>query len=69
MPYIVRAATKAGDCNWEFDDALDAVKKATELLGNGMKDLTLEAPNGRFYRDVEFADMLAQEETPDAPRT
>ena len=69
MPYIVRAATKAGDGNWEFDVALDAVKKATELLANGVTDLTVKAPNGRAYRDVEFAQMLTQAEATDAHHT
>lgn len=64
MPYIVRAETKAGDSEWEFDEALDAVKKATELLGNGMKGLTVQAPDGRFYGDNDLAEMLALAEIP-----
>lgn len=62
MPYIVRAWTAAGDSIWEFDEALGAVKKATELLGNGVKDLTVEAPDGETYREVDLADMLIRDE-------
>lgn len=69
MPFVVRASTQAGDSDWAFDAALDAVKKATELLGNGVKDVTVEAPDGRSYRETELTEMLAKAEASDAVRS
>lgn len=48
--------------------AVEAIQKAVELMGKGMSDVTITAPDGAVYRSREF-DRLFRKSVMDTPRS
>jgi hypothetical protein len=63
MSYIVTGTNSAGVLSLKRDSAEAAVKKAVELMGEGTRDVHITDPDGRVYRDAEFAQLYTAART------
>jgi hypothetical protein len=61
MSYIISGTDSAGALSLKRDSAAAAIKKATELLGDGCRDVCITDPDGRIYNDAEFEQLRAAE--------
>jgi hypothetical protein len=57
MSYIITGTDSAGALSLKRESAAAAVKKAVELIGEGTMDVHITDPDGRVYRDAEFAQL------------
>ena len=61
MMYLVIATTLEGPGSFQYKTAGAAVEKATELIGRGISDVTILAPDGRIYHLSDFPLLLKHE--------
>jgi hypothetical protein len=61
MSYIITGADSAGALSLKRDSAAAAIKKAFELMGDGCRDVSITAPDGRIYSHPEFDQLHAGE--------
>jgi hypothetical protein len=59
MSYIITGRDTAGVVSLKRDSAAGAVKKALELMAEGVAEVQITDPNGRLYEDAEFAQLSA----------
>jgi hypothetical protein len=59
MSYIITGTDTAGGLSLKRDTAAAALKKATELMGDGCKDVCIMDPDGRVFSHVEFDQLRA----------
>ena len=57
MSYIITGTNSVGVLSLKRELAAAATKKAIELLGDGFRDVQITSPDGRVYRDAEFAQL------------
>ncbi len=61
MSYIITGTDSAGALSLKRVSAAAAVKKALELMGDGCRDVSIAAPDGRIYGHSEFDQLHAAE--------
>jgi hypothetical protein len=61
MGYIITGTDSAGALSLKRDSAAAAIKKALELIGEGCRDVSITAPDGRIYSHPEFDHLHAAE--------
>ena len=59
MSYIVTGTNSVGALSLKRDSAAAAIKKALELMGDGCRDVSITAPDGRTYGHSEFDQLHA----------
>jgi hypothetical protein len=59
MRYIITGTDTAGGLSLKRDTAAAALKKATELMGDGCKDVCITDPDGRVFGHAEFDQLRA----------
>jgi hypothetical protein len=57
MPYTVIA--KAAGVPFTLATATEAVKKAVELMGQGMQGVSISDDQGRYYLAVDFHKLMS----------
>jgi hypothetical protein len=63
MNYIITGRDTAGLVSLKRDSAAGAVKKAIELLAEGVSEVHITDPSGRLYSQAEFAELSAAART------
>lgn len=63
MSYVITGRDTAGLVSLKRDSAAGAVKKAIELMAEGVAEVCITDPNGRLYRHAEFAELSAAART------
>jgi hypothetical protein len=63
MSYIITGIDSAGTVSLKRDSAPAALKKAVELMSEGVRDVQITAPEGRVYGHADF------DQLDDAPST
>jgi hypothetical protein len=58
MLFIAIGNGRTGAVRHEHPDAKSAVETAVRLLGEGLKDVQVIAPNGKIYPPFEFTRLL-----------
>ena len=58
MSYIITGADSAGALSLKRESAAAAIKKALELMGDGCRDVSITAPDGRIYGHEEFDNSM-----------
>jgi hypothetical protein len=61
MSYVITGTDSAGALSLKRDSAAAAIKKARELMGEGCRDVSITAPDGRIYSHPEFDHLHAAE--------
>jgi hypothetical protein len=61
MSYIITCTDSAGALSLKRDSAAAAIKKALELRGDGCRDVSITAPDGRTYDHLKFDQLHAAE--------
>jgi hypothetical protein len=61
MSYIVTGTNSVGALSLKRDSAAAAIKKALELMGDGCRDVSIVAPDGRIYGHPDFDQLHAAE--------
>jgi hypothetical protein len=61
MSYIITGTDSAGAVSLKRESAAAAIKKGTELLGDGCRDVSITDPDGRIYNHAEFDQLQAAE--------
>ena len=59
MSYIVTGRDTAGLVSLKRDSAVGAVKKALELMAEGVAEVQITDPSGRLYGHAEFSELSA----------
>jgi hypothetical protein len=54
MSYIITGIDSAGTVSLKRDSAPAALKKAVELMSEGVRDVQITAPEGRVYGHADF---------------
>ena len=58
MSYIITGTDTTGALSLKRDSVVAAIKKALELLGDGCRDVSIAAPDGRIYGHSESANSM-----------
>ena len=61
MSYIITGTNSAGALSLKRDSTAAAIKKALELMGDGCRDVSIAAPDGRIYNHPDFDQLRAAE--------
>jgi hypothetical protein len=59
MPFTISGHSSAGGISFPRETAIEAIKKAVEMMGDGVQDVYItDVESGRIYRYDEFALLL-----------
>jgi hypothetical protein len=61
MSYTISGTDSAGAVSLKRDSAGAAIKKATELMADGCKDVCITDPDGRIHSHAEFDQLRSAE--------
>jgi 3-oxoacyl-(acyl-carrier-protein) synthase len=69
MEYIVSGTNPIGAVSSRCDTPVNAVKRAVEMMGTGMANVTIIAPDGEVFTSDRFAELYRKTRGTDANRT